>query len=88
MTTPVRFAVVAIALLAGLHTSAPHARAQNREVVIQWNEMMQSLHGTGPSSAQRSYSMLHIAIFDAVTRSRTSILPITCTSPARAARRS
>ena len=66
MTTPARFAVVAIALLAGLHTSAPHARAQDQEVVIQWNEMMQSLHGTGASSAQRSYSMLHIAIFDAI----------------------
>ncbi len=65
MSTPATI-VTAVALVVGLHASAPGARAQDAEVVIQWNEVMQSLHGTGASDAQRSYAMLHIAMFDAV----------------------
>jgi hypothetical protein len=66
MTTSGRIATVALTLMVGLHAGAPRARAQNPDVVIQWNEVMQSLHGTGASDAQRSYAMLHIAMFDAV----------------------
>ena len=61
-----RNAALAIALAIALHAGAPSLHAQDAEIVIQWNAVMQTLHGTGPSPAIRAYPMLHIAIFDAV----------------------
>ena len=66
MTLSIRIAAPAIALAIALHVSAPPLHAQDSEVVIEWNAVMQTLHGTGPSPAIRSYPMMHIAIFDAV----------------------
>jgi hypothetical protein len=57
---------VVIAVAIGLHQIAPPASAQNPNVVIQWNLILQSLYGPGPSNAQRSFSILHIAMFDAI----------------------
>ena len=45
---------------------APAASAQTPNVVIQWNQILQTLFGSGPSSSQRSFSMMHIAMFDAI----------------------
>jgi hypothetical protein len=66
MTLSHRIAALAFALPVALHVSAPPLHAQESEVVIEWNAVMQTLHGTGPSPAIRSYPMMHIAIFDAV----------------------
>ena len=45
---------------------APAASAQTPNVVIQWNQILQTLFGSGPSRSQRSFSMMHIAMFDAI----------------------
>ena len=50
----------------GIHASAPATFAQTPNVVIQWNRIAQTLFGTGPSNAQRSLAMTHIAMFDAI----------------------
>ena len=66
MTASSRKTILCLAVLAGLHAGAPSLRAQSAEVVIEWNAVMQTLHGTGPSPALRAYPMLHIAMFDAI----------------------
>ena len=66
MTLSHRIPALAIALAIALHVSAPPLHAQDAEIVIEWNAVMQTLHGTGPSPALRAYPMMHIAIFDAV----------------------
>ena len=54
---------IAVILLA----SAPRASAQTPNVVIQWNQMLQTLFpGTGPGLQLRSLPMMHIAMFDAI----------------------
>ena len=51
----------------GLHASARRTFAQTTpNVVVQWNQILQTLYGSGPSNAQRSFSMMHIAMFDAI----------------------
>jgi hypothetical protein len=49
-----------------LHSIGQPAFAQSPNVAIQWNQIAQPLFGTGPSNAQRSLSMMHIAMFDAI----------------------
>src|SRR5262245_35590300 len=54
------------ALAVGLLDGVTPALAQTPNVVIQWNQILQAQFGTAPSNAQRSLSMLHIAMFDAI----------------------
>ena len=50
-----------------LHVVAPSASAQPPNVVIQWNQMIQTLFGgTGPGIHLRALPMMHIAMFDAI----------------------
>ena len=50
-----------------LHVAAPRAAAQTPNVVIQWNQMIQTLFGgTGPGIHLRAMPMMHIAMFDAI----------------------
>jgi hypothetical protein len=44
---------------------AAPAVAQTSNVVIQWNEVAQGLYGTAPSASQRTFALLHLAMFDA-----------------------
>src|SRR5262245_24280685 len=55
-----------VALIIGLLLNALPASAQDPNVVIQWNQVLQSLYGPGPSPAQRSFAMMHVAMFDAI----------------------
>ena len=56
-----------VAVTMGLHASAVPAAAQARNVVIQWNEIAQSVFGgTGPGVHLRALPMMHIAMFDAI----------------------
>jgi len=58
---------VIFAIAVTLPASAPHASAHTPNVVIQWNQMLQTLFpGTGPGLQLRSLSMMHIAMFDAI----------------------
>ncbi len=74
MTTPriLLAAVIGLALgIPGNLSSAPSAPAEapnqsNGDVIVAWNEALRPLVPPGPSPAQRFYSMLHIAMFDAV----------------------
>ena len=68
-------AVIGLALgipepLSSASSSRANAGAQsnsdNISIIIAWNEALQALTPPGPSPAQRFYSMLHVAIFDAV----------------------
>jgi hypothetical protein len=54
--------VAASAVTFGTHTG----RAQTPNIVIQWNQIAQTLFGTAPSPALRNMAMLHIAMFDAI----------------------
>ena len=56
---------IALALL-GAIAVVMSAFAQAPNVVIQWNQVLQAQFGTAPSNAQRSLSMMHIAMFDAI----------------------
>jgi hypothetical protein len=42
------------------------AAAQTPNVVVQWNQALQTLYGTGPGVQLRSLPMMHIAMFDAI----------------------
>jgi len=66
MVKPVRLAALIVALLTGLHTGAPHASAQPPNVVIQWNQILQTLFGNPPGPQLRALPMMHIAMFDAI----------------------
>jgi len=58
-------AIVASAL--ALHAGAPRADAQTPNVVVQWNQTLQTLFvGTGPGIHIRALPMMHIAMFDAI----------------------
>ena len=47
--------------------TAPRASAQTPNVVIQWNQTLQTLFvGTGPGIHLRALPMMHIAMFDAI----------------------
>ena len=57
--------IVATAIL--LQASALPASAQTPNVVIQWNQTLQTLFvGTGPGVHIRALPMMHIAMFDAI----------------------
>ena len=50
-----------------LQAGAPRASAQTSNVVIQWNQTLQTLFvGTGPGIHLRALPMMHIAMFDAI----------------------
>ena len=62
-----RLAAVIVAIAVTLPASAPRVSAQTPNVVIQWNQMLQTLFpGTGPGLQLRSLPMMHIAMFDAI----------------------
>jgi hypothetical protein len=61
----VKLAVMIVVIIA-VHTIARPASAQTPNVVIKWNLVLQSLYGAGPSNSQRSFSIMHIAMFDAI----------------------
>ena len=46
--------------------SANPALAQTPNIVIQWNQILQTLFTPAPSPALRALPMLHIAMFDAI----------------------
>ena len=66
MVKAVRLAAVTLAAVIGLHAGAPHASAQPPNVVIQWNQILQTLFGNPPGPQLRALAMMHIAMFDAV----------------------
>lgn len=66
MAKPERLAALIVAVLTGLHTGAPHASAQPPNVVIQWNQILQTLFGNPPGPQLRALPMMHIAMFDAI----------------------
>ena len=57
---------VVIAVVIGLHAGAPHSFAHTPNVVIQWNQILQTLFGPAPGAQNRSLPMMHIAMFDAI----------------------
>jgi hypothetical protein len=62
-----RLSAVLVAIAVMLGASAPRASAQTPNVVIQWNQMLQTLFpGAGPGLQLRSLPMMHIAMFDAI----------------------
>src|SRR5262245_6433160 len=65
MLKPAKIAIVIVASIAIFVCALP-ASAQTPNVVIQWNQILQSQYGPAPSAAQRSLSILHIAMFDAI----------------------
>lgn len=74
MTRPRILAAAVIGLALGTPANFTSTRAETSRppssgdsgVIVAWNEALQALVPVGPSNAQRSYSMLHIAMFDAV----------------------
>ena len=59
--------IAAVMTLSGLDGPAPRAAAVEAEVVIEWNQLLQStLPGNLGPTGPRYYAMLHVAIFDAV----------------------
>jgi hypothetical protein len=60
-------ALAATLLAPGLPSSRPRAASGDAEVVIEWNQILQStLPGNLGPTAPRYYTMLHVAMFDAV----------------------
>lgn len=65
-TTTPRTRLVAGLLVLSLTVGAQATFAQTPNVVIQWNQMLQTLYGTGPGVQLRALPMMHIAMFDAI----------------------
>jgi hypothetical protein len=62
-----RLSAVIVATTILLQASALRASAQTPNVVIQWNQTLQTLFvGTGPGIHLRVLPMMHIAMFDAI----------------------
>ena len=62
-----RLSVIVAATTITVHTLAPQASAQTGNVVIQWNQMLQTFFPAGgPGIHIRAWPMLHIAMFDAI----------------------
>jgi hypothetical protein len=58
---------VFVSVVAGFIVLSAHpALAQTPNVVIQWNQILQTLFTPAPSPALRALPMLHIAMFDAI----------------------
>ena len=72
---------IALALLGAIAVVTP-AFAQTPNVVIQWNQILQAQFGTAPSNAQRSLSMMHIAMFDAINAVEEAYTPYRVRVPA------
>lgn len=67
MSKAVKLSAGLAAVAIALHASALIAAAQTPNVVIQWNQVLQTLFpGTAPGLQLRSLPMMHIAMFDAV----------------------
>ena len=59
--------VIAVLAMAIIITAGTWpASAQTPSVLVEWNRLLQGLLDAGPSSAQRSLAMLHVAMFDAI----------------------
>lgn len=54
--------VAAVIVMNAGHTAA----AQTSNVVVQWNQVLQTLFGPAPGTQLRSLPMMHIAMFDAI----------------------
>src|SRR6187431_221654 len=62
-----KLSAVILATGIALSAGAPRASAQTSNVVIQWNQTLQTLFvGTGPGIHLRALPMMHIAMFDAI----------------------
>ena len=62
-----RLLTVIVATTILLQASALRASAQTPNVVIQWNQTLQTLFvETGPGIHLRALPMMHIAMFDAI----------------------
>ena len=62
-----KLSTLIVAITITLHASAPRAVAQSPNVVIQWNQTLQTLFvGNGPGLHIRALPMMHIAMFDAI----------------------
>jgi hypothetical protein len=72
MTTPRILLAAVIGLALGIPGNLSSARAEpsvqsnGANVVVAWNEALRPFVPPGPSPAQRFYSMLHVAMFDAI----------------------
>ena len=72
------FAVI-LATTIILQASALRASAQTPNIVIQWNQTLQTLFvGTGPGIHLRSLPMMHIAMFDAINSIEDVYTHISC----------
>jgi hypothetical protein len=59
-----------------------HGRAADREVIVEWNEILEGVLPAGGLTPPRNYAMLHIAMFDAVNSIERSHLPYRVRVPA------
>jgi hypothetical protein len=66
MTRTGRLSAVVIVLAGSIFVSARPALAQPPNIVIQWNQILQTLFTPAPGPQLRSLPMLHIAMFDAI----------------------
>jgi hypothetical protein len=62
-----KFSALVVAATIAVLAFAPHTPAQTPNVVIQWNQILQTLFvGTGPGIHLRALPMMHISMFDAI----------------------
>ena len=62
-----KLSAIVVATVIALQAGAPRVSAQTPNVVVQWNQMLQTLFGgTGPGPHLRALPMMHIAMFDAI----------------------
>src|SRR5262245_37494585 len=66
MLKSTRATTFAVVVTGCIIVSADAARAQAPNVVIQWNQIAQTLFPPAPSHIARSLPMLHVAMFDAI----------------------
>jgi hypothetical protein len=66
MLRTARLSAFVIVVVGFIAVSAHPALAQTPNVVIQWNQILQTLFTPAPSPALRALPMLHIAMFDAI----------------------
>lgn len=66
MSKRTKVTTVIIAVTIGLHAGTPRAHDRTPNVVIQWNQILQTLFGNPPGPQLRALPMMHIAMFDAI----------------------
>jgi len=66
MTRSTRVMVFVILVAGSIVVSTPPAVAQTPNIVIQWNQILQTLFTPAPGIQLRALPMLHIAMFDAI----------------------